>query len=106
MLRAGVIGTLKSQALSPGKEVAVGLPKQVGNQSEVMVSFQRPSTAARLSIQVMAGTKAPTPTPSPYAKEMPATDLPGGDYNVTDVDYKDFKICEAACMNESECKAW
>lgn len=55
-LRTGVIGTLKTQELSPGKHVAFGLPKQVGNQSEVIVSFHRPAAAANLSVQVMAGT--------------------------------------------------
>merc|ERR1711920_830895 len=105
-LRGSVIGKLRSQKLPAHKAVSLQLPKQVGNQSEVLVSFQRPSTAGRLSVQVMAGTSSPAPSPSPLAKEMPGVDLTGGDYNVTNVDYKDFKICEAACEDDAKCQAW
>merc|ERR1740121_2701544 len=57
-LRGSVIGTLRSQKLPAHKALSLQLPKQAGNQSEVLVSFQRPSTAARLSVQVMAGTSS------------------------------------------------
>lgn len=32
--------------------------------------------------------------------------MTGGDYNVTDVNYKDFKVCEAACDADGRCGAW
>eukprot|EP00463_Aulacantha_scolymantha_P005766 TRINITY_DN715_c0_g2_i2.p1 TRINITY_DN715_c0_g2~~TRINITY_DN715_c0_g2_i2.p1 ORF type:complete len:169 (-),score=25.68 TRINITY_DN715_c0_g2_i2:246-752(-) len=37
---------------------------------------------------------------------MPNFDLPGADYNVTDVDYKDFKVCENECTKSSKCTCW
>merc|ERR1712241_1187088 len=89
-----------------GKDVLLELPGQLGNQSEVFVSFARPTKATRLSVQVMVGKKAPSPAPIPYSKEMPGIDIPGGDYNVTDVDYKEFKICEEECGRDSQCQAW
>jgi hypothetical protein len=103
-LRAGVIGSLNEQTLPAGSAVSLGLPEQVGNQSELMVSFQRPTKAARLAVSVMEGPSGPLP--APYAREMPAYDLTGQDYNVTNVDYKDFKICEQACDGDAQCKAW
>lgn len=43
---------------------------------------------------------------SVVAKEMPNKDLPGSDYNVTNVDYHDFHECEAACNADSKCSCW
>ena len=38
---------------------------------------------------------------------MPGYDLPGGDYNVTDVDYKDPHVCQAACTADGDkCQAY
>jgi len=52
-LRDGVIGRLKEQTLPAGTEVSLGLPEQVGNQSELMVSFNRPTVKTRLAASVM-----------------------------------------------------
>jgi len=52
-LRAGVIAHLKEQPLPAGSEVSLGLPEQVGNQSELMVSFKRPTVTTRLAATVM-----------------------------------------------------
>jgi len=41
-----------------------------------------------------------------YAREMPGWDISGGDYNTTNVNYTDFKICEQACDSDSKCQAW
>jgi len=103
-LRKGVIGTLKTQELPAGSEVSFGLPSGVGNQSEVMVSFQRPTTTTRLAVSVMSG-KA-TPLPDPYAREMVGWDMPSGDYKVTNVNYTDFKVCEKSCDGDAQCQAW
>jgi len=103
-LRGAVVGSFKQQTLQAGRSVSLQLPPQVGNQSEVLVSFKRPTEASRLSAQVMVGGASPAPTP--YAKEMLGIDLPGSDYNVTNVDYKDFKLCEAACNADAKCHAW
>merc|ERR1712232_92016 len=37
---------------------------------------------------------------------MPGWDITGGDYNTTNVNYTDFKICEQACDDDIHCKAW
>jgi len=37
---------------------------------------------------------------------MPGYDLPGGDYNVTNVQYTNYTICQAACNADSKCAAW
>jgi len=52
-LRGSIIGSLKSKTLTANVSTPLGLPKQAGNQSEIRVSFQRPSTAMRLSVNVM-----------------------------------------------------
>ena len=53
-LRGSVIGSLKNKALAAN----VSTPLQAGNQSEVQVSFTRPSAAVRLSVNVMANTQS------------------------------------------------
>jgi len=37
---------------------------------------------------------------------MPNIDLPGDDYNVTDVNYTDPTICQRACDSDSKCVCW
>lgn len=37
---------------------------------------------------------------------MPNTDLPGDDYNVTNVNYADPHICQAACTADPKCLAY
>jgi len=38
---------------------------------------------------------------------LPNTDIPGGDYNVTNVNYTDPHICQAQCTSDgNKCKAW
>lgn len=100
-LRTGVIGKLKGREIS--STVSLQLPDHVGDQAEILVSFAKPNVAARLSVN-MEGQSAPLEPP--YAREMEGYDLGGGDYNVTNVDYTDFKICEAACDADSQCQAW
>jgi sucrose-6-phosphate hydrolase SacC (GH32 family) len=102
-LREDAIGSLKSQTLPAGKVVSLGLPQKLGNQSEIRVSFARPSVSTTLSVKVMGNGGSLKP---PYAREMPGYDLAGGDYSVTNVDYKDFKICEAACDADDKCVSW
>lgn len=125
-----------------------------GNQSEVIVSFKRPSGAATFGVDVMVGSQggsggsntssrvyvvyteeaaaqraafeaavasgarvtadaAPVGitvgvgSAGPYlTKYMKHTDLPGADFNVTNVNYKDASTCEAVCMANDKCVAW
>jgi len=90
--------------LPQGKQASLGIQGSKGNQSEILVSFERPSVATRLAVTVMA--TASGALPEPYAREMPGWDMAGGDYNVTNVNYTDFKICEAACDTDAKCGAW
>jgi len=73
-LRGPLLASLTGRALSANELVPLGLPQHAGNQSEIRVSFTRPTTAVRLSVRVMvdavsghAGTEmfieyAPPPT--------------------------------------------
>ena len=53
-LRGSVIGSLKGEVLDANVSTSLQLPKQAGNQSEIRVSFERPTAAVRLSVHVMA----------------------------------------------------
>jgi len=103
-LRGSVIGSLDSQTLSKGTALSLGVQGSRGNQSEVVISFERPSVATRLAVTVMAS--ASGALPDPYAREMPGWDMPSGDYSVTNVNYTDFKVCEASCDADDRCGAW
>jgi sucrose-6-phosphate hydrolase SacC (GH32 family) len=52
-LRGAVIGSLQSRVIAANATTALELPAQLGNQSEVRVSFERPAAAVRLSVNVM-----------------------------------------------------
>jgi len=58
-LRGNTIGSLK-QTLTANQPQSLKLPKHTGRQSEIKVSFDRPSAAARLSVNVMVGAKSGT----------------------------------------------
>jgi hypothetical protein len=102
-----------------------------GNSSEIGVTFILPPTNASFGLTVMAGrvgsggANVSTPVLITYdpvaftasvsvggvaanlSHYMPGTDLPGGDYNVTDVTYSDPRICQAACNSDGEkCQAF
>eukprot|EP01116_Phalansterium_solitarium_P025276 TRINITY_DN9582_c0_g1_i2.p2 TRINITY_DN9582_c0_g1~~TRINITY_DN9582_c0_g1_i2.p2 ORF type:complete len:632 (+),score=194.35 TRINITY_DN9582_c0_g1_i2:80-1975(+) len=109
---------------------------QVGNQSEVHVTFAIPAGPAAFGITVMNGhiegksqnasagvevvfqpasSSAAAPIarvnvmPSPPVELtyfMPGMDLPGDDYKVTNVNYTDPKRCQAACTLDHKCAAY
>lgn len=103
-------------------------PNNAGNQSEIVVTFARPTADATFGVDVMTSDPAASgPKTRVYVQYdhssgsavvgvgaatqiltqyMEHTDLPGADFNVTNVNYKDPKICEAVCMANSECVAW
>ena len=83
-----VLPSATSPATSFGVHVLAGNSDGGGNSSmELLINFD-PSTFTA-SITVNSGTAE-----SYY---MPNVDIPGGDYNVTNVDYTDPHICQAAC---------
>lgn len=59
------------------------------------------------AVNITAGVSATNNGPGPMlGKYMPGVDLPGADFNVTEVEYSDPKICEAVCDANPECIAW
>ena len=53
-LRGAVIGHLTPQPLAAGTVLPLGLPAMLGNQSELNVSFARPSSACTMTVRFMA----------------------------------------------------
>lgn len=51
-LRGDVLGQLKMQELPSKQSVSLGLPAHTGNQSELLVTFARPSHPVTLRVQV------------------------------------------------------
>ena len=54
-LRGSIVGQLKAQALPANKSLSLGLPRGAGNQTELVVSFERPTVAVKLTVEVMVG---------------------------------------------------
>jgi len=103
-LRGKHLGKLSSQDLPVGEPVPMHLPYQIGNQSEVLISFTRPSVATRFGVRVLAADDKSLP--DPYAELMPGMSMMGKDYKVMDVDNTQFATCQHQCALEDECVAW
>ena len=89
-------------SLTFGLAVLVGAAAAGGNVS-TPITFGFDPVAFTLNVTV-GGTP---PKPENLTYYMPGIDLPGGDYNVTDVSYTDPHICQAACTADGEkCQAW
>lgn len=93
-LREKVIGSLKSQILYAGKILSLDLPEKLGNQSEIRISFARPSVPTTLSVRVMANLTSSSPA---HAREMPRSPvkstLTGGtDFSIDYSPHEDGKI--------------
>ncbi len=105
-------------------------PAGAGNQSEVGVTFALPPTRATFGVAVLVGalpggggnvstavtiafdpatftaTVTAGGSPANESYYMPGTDLPGGDYNVTNVNYTDPHVCQAVCTADANCAAY
>jgi hypothetical protein len=84
--------------VSFGAAVLVGEGSGGGSGSanaslRIVIEYDPLARAASLTV---GGSAAPV---GPY---MPGVDLPGGDYNVTDVRYSDPRACQAACARDGE----
>jgi hypothetical protein len=119
----------ESLSVSAGQRIMLGTwAAGAGNQSELRLTFRlpEPGSAATFGVTVGAaasgyggtnitlsrsadgqsislnvGAQAP-----PMSFFMPGVDLPGGDYNVTDVNYTDPHICQAVCAADKNCMAY
>lgn len=130
-LRGALLASTSNSQLAAGGNMWLGdWADSAGNQSEIVVTFDRPSAAANFGVDVMVGPGSGGSNSStrifvnyvpgvdsvlvgvgagtvPMLKSyMNHTDLPGGDFNVTNVSYKDPKICQAVCMANEQCDAW
>lgn len=72
-LRGAVIGNLTAQPLGSNKSLSLGLPAGQGNQSEAVVSFERPSDAVTLSVSVMVDESTGVPGVEFFVDYMPPT---------------------------------
>ena len=107
------VKALRGPAAVSRKGVAVagttdlGLKAGVAKQSEVVVTFTLPATAATLGVTLGAvnassGTKV--------ARRMNGTDMGGDDYSVKHDDRTDVEAatadCQATCDKDPQCEAW
>eukprot|EP01079_Euglenida_sp_SAG-EU17-18_P005775 gene5775-1028_t len=126
-LRNGTLDTKSTTPLTPGSPVTVkataaadvivvfAVPKvkttlavNLGNGAvPVYVDYTPPTGPGPYAVPVGIGRAPPPappgPAPGPY---MVDTDIGGGDYNVTNVQYTDPHLCQAACYDDPHCKAW
>jgi hypothetical protein len=113
-LRAAVLASERGVALGgPAPHVVAGTGAGAAASADVNVTFRALTpgsvfgacvlandTNEGLGIRVSVGGAA-----SDYF--MPGVDLPGGDYNVTDVSYSDAHICQAACTADgARCQSY
>jgi sucrose-6-phosphate hydrolase SacC (GH32 family) len=130
-LRGAVLFSLPTVTLAPNSTapLSAGWAPGAGNTSEAAFSFTLPAARATFGLNVMGDRAAAAvssltfswdpvnrtaavawvagggPSPGdPYY--MPGVDMPGGDFNVTNVSYDDPRICQAACNQTKECKAF
>lgn len=75
--------------------------KPINVSTRIVFTYDPASFSLKASI---GGSNAPPTNLSYY---MPGIDLPGGDYNVTNVNYSDPKICQAQCTADgAKCQAY
>jgi len=85
---------------------ALGIPATFVKTSEMLATFELPSTAADFGFHV-GKDHTPPPPNTKVGTYMANTDLPGEDYNITHMPVNtDPKTCEAACKADGACKAW
>jgi hypothetical protein len=106
---------LRGAAVAVTAAGPVKLPAGAAKNSEILVTFDLPKTAATLSVIIGDGKPvAPPPPPPPPGKGttvgtfLAHTDLPGNDYNITHyaAPHTDAKVCEAACAADAKCDSW
>lgn len=86
-----------------GVSVLTGFINGKANNVSTRIVFNFDPTNFSLKASI-GGSNTPPANLSYY---MPGIDLPGGDYNVTDVNYTDPHICQAQCTSDGDkCKAY
>lgn len=77
VLRSHLIGSF-SGPLKAGEETPIGVPQGLGKQSEIEVSFSRPTEDATIGVKVMAGANAGTLFTVTYKKGASSVVVGGG----------------------------
>lgn len=104
-LRGAAAVDVRSTSVKAGAAKALGAAAGVVKQSELLVAFDVPSTAATFGVTI--GKSGAAPSGVPVSTFMPKTDMPGGDYSVTHHPAgTDAKVCEQACLADAKCQAW
>jgi len=120
-LRNGTLASERGVPLAAAPHVVPGTAGGAASSADVNVTFTGFVTGSNVTASfgacVLAGsgvggdglgvaiTVGPAAPPTSYY--MPGVDLPGGDYNVTNVAYSDPHICQAACTADgARCVAY
>jgi sucrose-6-phosphate hydrolase SacC (GH32 family) len=113
--------------IANGSQILLGAwENSAGNQSETRLNFDLPSTSAVFGVNIGTTANGTGGTSilisydpvsrtanvtvgagaQPLSYYMPGIDLPGDDYNVTNVNYTDPHICQASCTADANCMAY
>ena len=129
-LRTAVLYSSPSVVVPAGSPVSLstGWVAGAGNTSEASLSFVFPPRPATFGLRLSTGGTTPTSSdllftfdpvaftasvawgagaePPSSSYYMPGIDMPGDDLSVTDVEYTDPHLCQAACNATHACKGF
>jgi hypothetical protein len=115
-LRNGTVASERGVALGAAAHAVGGTGGGAAASADILITFSGVNTSATATFGACvlsngtlgSGLGVAFSTAGGPANEwyMPGVDLPGGDYNVTDVEYSDPHICQAACGGDARCKAF
>ena len=110
-LRSGVLASERGVALGAAPHAVAGTGGGAAASADVNITFSGLSQTSVFGACVLANDTfqgigirlSMSPTSNYY---MPGIDLPGGDYNVTNVNYSDPHVCQEACTADAKCASY
>jgi hypothetical protein len=113
-LRNGTVASERGVALSAAPHAVAGTGGGAASSADVLITFNGVDASAAQAFGACvlsngtlgSGLGVLFTTGGASDWYMPGVDLPGGDYNVTDVTYSDPHICQAACGSDARCEAY
>lgn len=110
-LRAGVLASERSVPLSETLHIVPGTSGGAASSADVNITFSGVSANSSFGVCVLSNGQLGNGVGVYFGNVdeyyLPDTDIPGGDYNVTNVSYDDPHICQAQCTSDGDlCKAW
>jgi hypothetical protein len=111
-LRSGVLASERAISLSEVPHIVPGTSGEAAASADVNVTFFNVSSnATSFGVCVLTNGQLGNGIGIYFGNidehYLPNTDIPGGDYNVTNVSYDDPHICQAQCSSDGEkCLAW